>query len=151
VLVERFVPGREFTAGMLGSGAAARVIGTMEVVLRPQADADVYTYRNKEHCEELVEYRLLGELGLRKAVEALALQCWRALDCRDAGRVDIRCERDGRPQFLEANPLAGMHPVHSDLPIICTLRGIPYRDLLAGIVESASARLSSRRSVSTAA
>jgi D-alanine-D-alanine ligase len=151
VLVERFLPGREFTAGLIGSGPAARVVGTMEVILRPQADADVYSYRNKEHCEELVEYRLLEEPRLRENVEDLALRCWRALGCRDAGRVDIRCDREGRPQFLEANPLAGMHPVHSDLPIICGLRGIPYRDLLSAIVESASARLTSRRTVSTAA
>ena len=151
VLVETFLPGREFTAGMVGTGAAARVVGIMEVVLRPEADAEVYSYRNKEHCEDLVHYRLLEECPLRDAVADLALGCWRALGCRDAGRVDIRCDRDGQPQFLEINPLAGMHPEHSDLPIICSLRGIPYRSLLQWIVESASGRVASRRAVSTAA
>jgi D-alanine-D-alanine ligase len=65
--------------------------------------------------------------------------------------VDIRCDRQGRPQFLEVNPLAGLHPRHSDLPIICALRGIPYRELLGWIVESAALRLPARRAVSTAA
>jgi D-alanine-D-alanine ligase len=44
-----------------------------------------------------------------------------------------------------------MHPVHSDLPIICRLSGMAYRDLLTGIIESASVRLLSPRTVSTAA
>jgi D-alanine-D-alanine ligase len=151
VLVETFLPGREFTVGLIGTGPAARVVGTMEVLLRPGADAEVYSYRNKEHCEELVRYRLLGEAALRDGVERLALDCWRALGCRDAGRVDIRCDRAGRPHFLEINPLAGMHPAHSDLPIICSLRGIPYRDLVRWIVESAAERLRETRRVPSAA
>ncbi len=151
VLVETFLPGREFTAGMIGTGASARVAGIMEVVLRPGADAEVYSYRNKEHCEELVQYRLLEEPDLGEAVGRLALDCWRALDCRDGGRVDIRCDWQGKPHFLEANPLAGMNPEHSDLPIICALRGIPYRDLMRWIIDSAAERIPARRRVSSAA
>ena len=151
VLVETFLPGREFTAGIVGTGPEARVLGTMEVLLQPGADANVYSYRNKEHCEELVRYALLEEQELREAVEELALGCWRALGCRDGGRIDVRCDADGSPQFLEANPLAGMHPRHSDLPIICALRGIPYDDLLRWIIESATARIPDRRRVSSAA
>ena len=69
VLIESFLPGREFTTGILGTGAAAHAIGTMEIMLNARADAEVYSYRNKEHCDELVEYRLLKEAGLREAVE----------------------------------------------------------------------------------
>jgi D-alanine-D-alanine ligase len=141
VLVETFLPGREFTAGIVGTGVAARVIGTVEVLLGPKADPEVYSYRNKEHFEGLVEYRLLDERPLRQSVEELALGCWRALGCRDAGRVDVRCDAEGRPQFLEVNPLAGLHPRHSDLPIICGLVRVGYTELLALIVESARRRM----------
>lgn len=151
VLVESYLPGREFTAGIVGTGPAARVLGTMEVVLQPGADAGVYSYRNKELCEELVQYRLLDDPGLAPAVEQLALDCWRALGCRDGGRVDIRCDRRGKPQFLEVNPLAGLHPQHSDLPLICRMRGIPYRELIAGIIGSAAARSAAATRVSSAA
>jgi D-alanine-D-alanine ligase len=151
VLVETFLPGREFTTGIVGTGAAARVVGTMEVMLRPGADEGVYSYRNKAHCEELVRYRLLEEAELGAAVERLALGCWRALGCRDAGRVDIRCDRMGQPQFLEVNPLAGLDPQHSDLPIVCALRGIPYGELIAAILESAAGRLPSTLRVPSAA
>ncbi|MFW6337575.1 MAG: hypothetical protein ACOC25_01515 [Alkalispirochaetaceae bacterium] len=46
-----------------------------------------------------------------------------------------------RPAFMEVNPLSGLHPEHSDLPIICNLRGIPYVDLIRQIVDSALARV----------
>ncbi len=59
VLVETFLPGREFTVGMAGTGDRAEVLGTLEVILHPHAEADVYSYRNKEECEDLVHYKLV--------------------------------------------------------------------------------------------
>jgi D-alanine-D-alanine ligase len=141
VIVEGYLPGREFTVGVLGTGAAARAIGTLEVNLRPEADAEVYSYRNKENCENLVDYTLLAEPLLAVAVEGLALRAWRALGCRDAGRVDIRLDARGVPNFIEVNPLAGLHPEHSDLPILCTLKGMSYRELIGAILDSACQRL----------
>jgi D-alanine-D-alanine ligase len=72
--------------------------------------------------------------------EAVALAAWQALGCRDAGRIDLRCDPGGRPLFIEVNPLAGIHPEHSDLPIICNHLGIAYRELIGWIVASAATR-----------
>ena len=139
VLVETYLPGREFTVGLLGTGVRARVAAVMEVSLRPSADAEVYTYRNKEHCEDLVHYQLADDADAAQAAE-LGLKAWRALGCRDAGRVDVRLDSQGQAQFIEVNPLAGMHPEHSDLPIMCTLAGMPYRELIRALVDSAAER-----------
>ncbi len=139
VLVEEFLPGREFTVGLVGSGASARVIGVMEVSLREEAAEQTYSYLNKEQCERFVRYRRVkGSVAL--ACGELALAAWRGLGCRDAGRVDLRCDGQGRPHFLEANPLAGLHPEHSDLPILCGLVGMGYQKLMDGIVRSALER-----------
>jgi D-alanine-D-alanine ligase len=142
VLVETYLPGRELTVGVLGTGVDARPIGTLEVVLRPAAEAGVYSFVNKERCEDLVDYvHVRGDDDPVVAeAEDLAVQAWRALGCSDAGRVDLRCDGDGRPLFLEVNPLAGLHPEHSDLPILCRLAGMPYAELLRSIVESAWSR-----------
>lgn len=143
VLVERFLPGREMTVGIWGTGEKAEVLGTLEIVLNAGAEAEVYSYVNKERCEELVEYRLVSadaDPEVARA-EAIALQAWRVLGCRDAGRVDLRSDADGRPQFLEVNPLAGLHPQHSDLPMLCTALGIPYPRLIQRIAESAATRV----------
>jgi len=139
VLVETFLPGREFKVGILGSGPSARILGVLEVELLPGAEPGVYSYTNKERCEELVRYHLVDDPEARAAAE-LALACYRALECRDAGRVDLRSDAFGRPHFLEVNPLAGLHPTHSDLPILASLAGLGYDGLIAGIVASAAER-----------
>ncbi|HOO47597.1 MAG TPA: D-alanine--D-alanine ligase, partial [Deltaproteobacteria bacterium] len=43
--------------------------------------------------------------------------------------------------FIEVNPLAGLNPVHSDLPIMCRLQGMPYREIIENIMTSAMKRL----------
>ena len=140
VLVETFLPGREFTVGIVGTGDQAKCVGTVEVVLLDQAEPEVYSYVNKERCEQLVRYDLVtGPIADQAA--ALSLAAWRGLDCRDGGRVDVRADASGRLNFLEVNPLAGLNPEHSDLPIICTLAGIPYPSLIQMIVYSAIARV----------
>ncbi|MFO7707203.1 MAG: D-alanine--D-alanine ligase [Desulfobacterales bacterium] len=143
VLVERFLPGREFTTAVIGTGRQAEVLGTMEVLLLAAAEQQVYSYHNKENFEALVRYRLLrpADDPLAASVEQIALSAWRVLGCRDAGRIDLRCDRRGRPQFIEVNPLAGLHPEHSDLPIICGLVGIGFDQLISRIVASAEKRV----------
>jgi D-alanine-D-alanine ligase len=139
VLVETYLSGREFTVGIVGSGNAAEVVGVMEVSLRSEAEANAYSYVNKEKCEELVKYMLAPE-DAAVSCRDLALRVWRGLGCLDAGRIDVKMDRDGVVNFIEVNPLAGLHPEHSDLPIICTLMGIPYQTLMERIMASASAR-----------
>ena len=140
VLVERFLPGREFTVGILGSADDATALATLEILLLDGADAEVYSYRNKDEYDHLVQYRLLAGGKLRRQIEALALNAWRALGCRDAGRIDIRLDEHGDCHFLEVNPLAGIHPQHSDLPIMARLAGMDYGTLIGLIMASALQR-----------
>jgi D-alanine-D-alanine ligase len=143
VLVERFLPGREFTTAVIGTGRQAEVLGTMEVLLLADAEQQVYSYHNKENFEALVRYRLVqpADDPLVADIEDIALRAWRVLGCRDAGRLDLRCDKRGRPQFIEVNPLAGLHPEHSDLPIICGLVGVSFERLIARIIASAEQRV----------
>lgn len=140
VLVERFLPGREFTVGIVGTGSKANALATMEIELKSEADAEVYSYRNKENCEDLVEYKLLPASKLRREIEALAVKAWRALNCRDAGRIDVRLDDDNKVSFIEVNPLAGIHPQHSDLPIMAGMIGMEYVALIRNIMASAMER-----------
>jgi D-alanine-D-alanine ligase len=130
------------TVGIMGTGQHARCLGAMEILLKSTAEPGVYSYVNKEQYEDLVEYRM-GDADtddqVRRAQE-IALAAWRALGCRDAGRVDVRCDANGNPQFIEVNPLAGLHPIHSDLPILAKANGTNFVDLIGQIIESASTR-----------
>jgi len=140
VLVEEYLPGREFTTAVLGTGQKARIVGTMEFSIRPNAPAQDYSYEVKETCEQCVDYFPMPKGDLRNQVEALALGAFRVLECRDTGRIDIRLDAKGRPAFIEINPLPGLHPTHSDLPMIATQEGIGYEELIRTIVQSALVR-----------
>ena len=141
VLVETYLPGREVTVGILGTGEKARVLGVLAVKLLNGAEPGVYSYANKELCEERVKYSIVKKKELVEQAGRLALDAWRALGCRDAGRVDIKAGAGPSDLYvLEINPLAGLHPTHSDLPILCAQAGIKYEDLIKGILDSALER-----------
>ena len=142
VLAETFLPGREFTVGILGNGLDASVIGVMEVVLLESAEAEIYSFHNKELWEGRIAYRLVDDDEARAASD-VGLAAYRVLGCRDAARIDLRSDENGQPHFLEVNTLAGLHPSHSDLPILCDKTGISYHDLIGSIVDAALARSAS--------
>ena len=111
--------------------------------LFPDADVIIAADGGLKHCTDkgIVPLLVIGDMDSADPAELIALDAWRILGCRDAGRIDLRCDAAGNPQFIEVNPLAGIHPEHSDLPIICTKKGISYRDLIEEIVQSAAARI----------
>jgi D-alanine-D-alanine ligase len=134
-LVEAYLPGREFTVGLVGTGKKAEVIGSMEIIFKREAESEVYSYTNKIEYEQRMSY-VKGRDKAAAEAEAVALEAYRLLGCRDGGRVDIRQDARGRACFIEANPLAGLHPVHSDLPILAGMNGIDYKELIRRILQS---------------
>jgi D-alanine-D-alanine ligase len=137
-LVETFLPGREFTVGLLGTGADARPIGVSEISFKPGGDPSAYSYRNKmDAFDELTA--ATGDLA--QAAAEVALAAWRALGCRDAGRIDIRCDAEGNPAFIEANPLAGLRPGWSELTVLAEQAGMSYNELISAILEQAATRV----------
>lgn len=145
-LVEIFLPGREFTVGIIGTGDDAMAIGALEVVLKEGAEPYAHSYWNKKRCEDLVEYHLAKDAVAKKA-EKLALAAWKGLGCRDGGRVDLRVDEDGTPNIMEVNPVAGLHPERSDLCILARQAGMTYKSLIGAIMSSAIKRYPSTRNV----
>ncbi len=141
-LIEEFLPGREFTVGVIGNSQNSRVFEIMEVIINKNSKHDFYSYENKERYQEFVQYRLLkDEPDLIRKVSDLCLNAWNALQCRDGGRIDVKLDSENNPSFIEVNPLAGLNPLSSDLPIMGRLAGIPYKKLIQDIVESAFVRV----------
>jgi len=141
VLVEEFLPGREFTVGVLGNANDAYVLGIMAIEIPSGTKGAIYSYTAKEQCEQLVNYLPYRNGPLYEQLGQLALKSYRVLQCRDAARIDIRCDGKGAPYFLEVNPLPGLHPTHSDLPMIATQEGMSYEELIGTIIDSALKRL----------
>lgn len=143
VLVETYLGGREFTVGITGTGSQAAITGVMEVMLTHKAEPGVYSYTNKEEWRDRCRYELAyGEIAV--ACEKVALSAWNVLNCEDGGRVDLRCDSNGVPNFIEVNPLAGLNPVYSDLPMLSRMNGISYDTLIERIMHSAIQKINSR-------
>ena len=140
-LVETFLPGREFTVGLLGAGATARLIGVAEVTFKAGGDPSAYSYRNKMDAYDELTFAT-GPLA--DAAGAVALAAWRALGCRDAGRIDIRCDAEGNPAFIEVNPLAGLRPDWSELTVLAEQAGLPYTALIGAILDEATTRVAAK-------
>ena len=136
VLVETYLPGREFTVGILGTASQARALGVMELSVDGGPGPAIYSYDNKKHFDERMSARLATDAQAVAAAE-LAIAAWNGLGGRDAGRIDLRCDAQGQIHFLETNPLAGLHPRNSDLPLLARMRGMDYLGLIEAILVSA--------------
>ncbi len=144
VLVEKFLPGREFTVGIVGSGRNAKVTGVMEVVFLPHSEGEVYGLENKKNYLEFMKYSV-PEKKIYDKCAKIALKAWNLLECRDGGRIDLRNNEDGEPEFIEVNPLAGLNPIDSDLPILSRLNGMSYDELMKLIMDAAVIRVFGRK------
>jgi D-alanine-D-alanine ligase len=136
-LVEEYLPGREFTVGVVGYGDDAIAIGGMEVIC---ANNLPYSVEVKENYLLYCTYKTL-DADIVDECKTVALKAWKALDAVDAGRVDLKADRTGKICFIEANPLAGLNPVHSDLPILARMYGIEYQALMEMIMKAALKRI----------
>jgi len=139
VLVESFLPGREFTVGITGSGDDTKALGTMEILLNESAPHQIYSYSVKKDWEKYASYRIANDPVALKCAE-IAIEVWKLIKGKDAGRVDFRLDVDGNPNLIEVNPLAGLNPTYSDLPILARLSGITYDQLISEIMNSAVKR-----------
>lgn len=101
VVLERFLPGREFTVGVLGDAALA--VG--EII----PSHEIFDYECKYTpgmCREVFPAKIDPALASR--LQKLALAAHRTLRLRDFSRVDFRLDAAGEPHCLEANTLPGL-------------------------------------------
>jgi D-alanine-D-alanine ligase len=142
VLVDEFIEGDEVTVGLIGEGPSAACLGLMRVVSKKNGGRFVYSLDIKRDWADGVEYETPALLDdeVAERVRAAALLAYETLGCRDLARIDFRV-RDGRPYFLEANPLPGLAPGWSDLVILARGYGIEHGELIRDILYTALRRV----------
>lgn len=144
-LVETYLPGREFTVGLLG-GPKPKVLPPMEIVFKDGAKNPVYSFAHKQEAG-LVDYVVPAQVDakLLREIETVVKGAFDALGCRDVARIDVRCDADGAVNFIECNPLPGLTPGWSDLCLIANASGIEYPDLIKQILAPALRRWRNQR------
>ncbi len=151
VIVERFLPGREFTVGVLGNGPAREILPIVEIdhSLLPSGAHPVYSYEAKwiwdtpENPLEIFKCPADISPALRAEIERVVGETCRILRIRDWCRIDVRLDENGRAQILEVNPLPGVLPNPEDnscLPKAARTAGYTYEGLILRVVDEAALR-----------
>ena len=132
-MLERYLPGREFTVGIISNVA----LPVVEIV----PDGEFYDYRAKYDDDAGTEYVLdhgLDEQTVRR-MRGDAIKAHRILGCRDLSRVDFILDQDGVPNILEINTIPGFTS-HSLIPKAAAAAGISFEKLVDGIAAMAMNR-----------
>jgi D-alanine-D-alanine ligase len=129
VLLEKFLSGKELTVGVLGE----RALPVIEI--RPAKG--FYDYYAKYESDE-TEYAFSVSLNQEKLlqIQTEAIKAFKALGCRDFGRVDFMTDADDNHSILEVNTIPGL-TTHSLLPKAAAKAGIPMPELCEQIVRLA--------------
>ncbi len=141
VMLEEFIPGDEITVGITGNNEP-QILGIMRILPRKQKEDFIYSLEVKRDWENLVTYECPAQIRAQQLqqISTYSLQVFRILGCRDFARVDFKINRDGLPLFLEINPLAGLNPYSSDLPIMAGKLRMTYDELIEKIMNAALER-----------
>jgi len=155
VIVEEFLPGREFTVGLIGN-APPTVLPIVELLLNklPKGASQLYSYEAKwiwdvpEKPLDIFNCPANLSWGLKKEIEQIAVKTFKALNCRDVCRIDMRLDRNDKPHVLEVNPLPGLIPnpdAHSCLPEAARAAHYTYDQLICTILWQALKRYNMQR------
>ena len=151
VLVEEYLPGKEFTCAVLGNGETATVLPIvgMNFETLPAGALPIYSFDAKfvwdqpENPLDIFECPARISSDLRASIERVTLDAFRALGCRDWARIDVRLDAAGTPNVLEVNPLPGILPdpaENSCLPKAARAAGIGYDELIQSCLRLAAER-----------
>jgi D-alanine-D-alanine ligase len=113
VLVQKYLPGPEFTVSLWGQRdpehiaiGAGSFVGSLRIVTyAAKWDVDSVDYNSYA-----LSYDAHVEAACQEAVAEAARRAWRALGVRGYARVDIRLDAAGQPHVIDVNPNPELSP-----------------------------------------
>jgi D-alanine-D-alanine ligase len=144
--VEKFIPGKEITTGILRWDGAETALPLIE--LRPKRDFYDYIAKYTPGMTEFIIPAALDPMTTEQLQE-LSLRAHQALGCWGFSRVDLRLSEEGEPYLLEINTLPGMTHT-SDLPKAAQAAGIDFDTLVEKMLYTARERAKSQAARTTA-
>jgi D-alanine-D-alanine ligase len=142
VLVEQYIPGREFSVGLIES-AGLIVLPILEIVFREEAGCwPILTHEGKWKPGSLDYERSVPDNHpqvppeLHKQLEDLARRTFCLLGCRDYARVDFRVSLSGVPYIIDVNPNPDINP-QACFAGMLNAAGFSYSQFLANLLRRA--------------
>ena len=150
-LIEKFLPGREFTVAMLGNGDTLRILPIVEIKFDslPQGVNPIYSFEAKWIWDEANNPLDIFDCPARltstllTAIEKICRKAFTILRCRDWCRIDVRLDGAGIPHIMELNPLPGILPnpeENSCFPKAARAAGLSYNEMLNKVLDAACSR-----------
>ncbi|MCG8431521.1 MAG: ATP-grasp domain-containing protein [Candidatus Omnitrophica bacterium] len=139
-LVEEFISGQEFTVALIGNDDPL-VLPVVQIKIdgRYKLDERFYTFERIQ--SDKLEYVCPAHIsaGLERRLQLLAVRTYRAVECRDFGRVDFRVDHEGNPYVLEINPLPSLS-TEDVFKLVAQEIGITYNEIIGRILQAALVR-----------
>lgn len=136
ILIEEYLPGREFSVAILRDDDDLFIMPIELIAELNNKGTRVLGREVKSSNTETV--KALDSSTLKLRVCDLAKKAFEALGARDYGRIDIRLDKDGNPNFLEANLIPSLIENYGSFPKACVLNnGINQEQMILSIVELA--------------
>ncbi|NQE85994.1 ATP-grasp domain-containing protein [Nocardia terpenica] len=141
LVIGPYLPGREFTVGVIG-----------DTVLPPVEINNIralFDYQSKYRREVSCQCPAPVDDALNERLKKYALSAHQALafDSTMYSRIDFRCDADENPFVLEVNALPGLSPV-SLLPLAAMQLGWSYLELIESLINLKLSSIRRCRSVS---
>ncbi|HSX53593.1 MAG TPA: D-alanine--D-alanine ligase [Patescibacteria group bacterium] len=140
-LIEEYLPGREFSVAILADSSSTNYFVMPIELIAPK---DIHGERILSSQVKMADTESNQEVTdriLRAKINTLAINVFNALGARDYGRIDIRLDSSGVPQFLEANLIPSLINGYGNFPKACMLnKGIGYEQMIFCIIDLAFTR-----------
>jgi len=153
ILVEEYIPGRDLTVPFLEAldNGFGGVLAPVEYVIDPAVGNGrkypIYDYDLKTKHENAVSVRAPAAISKDASIDLrrTAQEIFRALDCKDLGRIDFRLHEDGTAYFLEINELPSLEP-GAGIYAAAALEGLHFDAVINSVISSAARRYKIRDS-----
>jgi D-alanine-D-alanine ligase len=133
-LIEEYLPGREFSVAVVRRPYSNQLVALpIEIIAPANAQGNSFLSKavKKADTEKVIA---VDDTVLRDKLGALATSVFKALGARDFGRIDMRLDASGTPNFIEANLTPGLSN-HGYLAKCFSLnKNLSYEDMVAAIV-----------------
>lgn len=150
-LVEEFLPGREFTVGVLGNGTEAIALPIVEINYKefPEDFVPIYSYEakwildTKENPLDVFTCPAKVSEELENQIKETVLNAYKTLRCKDWSRIDVRLDKNNIPNIIEVNPIPGILPDPNDnscFPKAARTYGLNYEELVNQVLYVAAKR-----------
>ena len=107
ILVEQFIPGREFAVGLLGNGSNIEILPIVEMDFKGDPNRiQTITDKKETPVDKLCPAPLTEEQTIE--IKKICVAAFRKLGLNDFTRIDFRMSNEGKFYVLELNSMASL-------------------------------------------